>query len=88
MEGFGLLPPAKQQAILNGPAQAPPDGTLGLGGSSMYGNIVGIVLVTIFTTTVTALGLMRLYTKMVLTKKLHVEDCAYRLRSQSVCKRD
>lgn len=74
LANFTSYPPEVQEQILNTPAGEPPQN---VSSETVDGELVGIVLISIFTVAVTILGLMRLYARCVLSKNIALEDCKY-----------
>lgn len=74
IDDFPNLPPAEQQAILNGPALTPPDGVIPnfTNPPNRNGEVLAVIIVCLSLTTVTLLG--RLYSRVFLVKALHIED--------------
>lgn len=73
---FPNLPPAVQQAILNGPAEAPPEGVTPDFTNPPNGNSEALAVIIICTILATLALIGRLYSRAFLIKKLHIEDCS------------
>lgn len=76
MENFPNYPPAVQQAILDGPAMVPPNGTIpdfdDPPNSNSLGIGIGVMCLFLGTTTF----FLRVYSRIFIVKKLQIEDCA------------
>lgn len=73
---FPNLPPAVQQAILNGPAETPPEGVTPDFTDPPNGNREALAIIIVCMTLATLAVIGRLYSRAVLVKKLHIEDCS------------
>lgn len=74
---FPNLPLAVQQAILNGPAETPPDGTIPDFTNPPNRNGVALAIIVVCIS-LTALALLcRVYSRAFLVKRLHIEDCPF-----------
>lgn len=73
---FPRLPPSGQQAILNGPAATPPEGVSPDFADPTNGNreALAVIVLCFVLSTLELLG--RVYSRVFLVKKLHIEDCA------------
>lgn len=75
LDNFHLLPAAQQEAILNGPALAPPPGVIpnldNPPNSNTLALAVGISCICVSTIAV----VLGTYSKLRLMKNLHIEDC-------------
>jgi hypothetical protein len=69
------LPPALQQSILDGPALLPPVGVDPNFKNPSIGNTSGIILVVICLFFAITATIGRAYSRLVIQKKLYVEDC-------------
>ncbi|KAI0862763.1 hypothetical protein F4860DRAFT_110832 [Xylaria cubensis] len=74
LEQLSSLPPAQQQAILNGPALAPPAGVVPNFDNPPNGNVLCLIIMTIFLVIATLVFALAVYAKLFYIKKLHVED--------------
>ncbi|TRX89573.1 hypothetical protein FHL15_009482 [Xylaria flabelliformis] len=75
LEQISSLPPAQQQAILNGPALAPPAGVVPNLDNPPNSNVLCLIIMTIFLVIATLVFTLAVYAKLFYIKKLHVEDC-------------
>ncbi|PFH62222.1 hypothetical protein XA68_14501 [Ophiocordyceps unilateralis] len=73
MENFPSLPPARQQAILNGPGLAPPPGVVPNFVHPPNKTSMGVTIIAICLVLGTLTGLIRLYSR-ICVKKMHAED--------------
>ncbi|RCI10277.1 hypothetical protein L249_8579 [Ophiocordyceps polyrhachis-furcata BCC 54312] len=73
MDNFLNLPPARQQAILNGPGLAPPHGVAPNFVDPPNRTSMGIAIISVCLVLATVTGLIRLYSR-ICVKKIHVED--------------
>ncbi|KAI0868255.1 hypothetical protein GGS24DRAFT_506965 [Hypoxylon argillaceum] len=74
LDQLHLLPPAQQEAILNGPALAPPAGVVPNLDSPPNGNVACIVIVTFLLFLATSAFTLGIYIKLFHIKQLHLED--------------
>ncbi|KAI5859538.1 hypothetical protein GGS23DRAFT_312162 [Durotheca rogersii] len=75
MDLIPLLPKEQQEALLNGPALAPPDGVTPQFDNPPNNNGLGYAVLTLCTAIATICLLIRGYAKIVLYGKVNIEDC-------------
>ncbi|KAI1738411.1 hypothetical protein F4680DRAFT_450163 [Xylaria scruposa] len=68
------LPPAQQQAILNGPAPAPPAGVVPTLDHPPNDNVLCLIIMTILLVIATLAFILAVYAKLFYIKKFYVED--------------
>ncbi|KAI0914583.1 hypothetical protein F4823DRAFT_636026 [Ustulina deusta] len=68
------LPPAQQQAILNGPALAPPAGVVPNLDNPPNGNVLCLGIITFLLILATSTFILAVYVKLFYVKKLYLED--------------
>lgn len=69
------LPPAVQQAILDGPSMVPPDGVVPNFVDPPNKNAGALVLGIICVLVLSTMVLCRIYARSLVIKKIHLEDC-------------
>lgn len=75
LDQLHLLPLAQQEAILNGPAHAPPPGVIPNLDSPPNNNALAVFAASICLVVSTVAFLIGAYAKIFCTKKIHIEDC-------------
>lgn len=75
MENFESLPVETQEEILNGPALEAPDGIRPNFDNHPNHNTLALTVIVINAVLVSVSGLLRLYSKLFITKNLFIEDC-------------
>lgn len=72
---FPNYPPAVQQQILNGPAMMPPNGTIPnlIDPPNHTNEAIAIAVICLLLGV--SFGIMRLYSRLIVSRKLHLEDC-------------
>lgn len=77
MESFFDLPAQVQEQILNGPALAPPEGTIPnlVDPPNHNGMAIAIAVVCLFFGT--SVGLLRAFSRLFVSRKLQLEDCEF-----------
>ncbi|KAI1275365.1 hypothetical protein F5Y07DRAFT_369840 [Xylaria sp. FL0933] len=74
LDQLHLLPPAQQEAILNGPALAPPAGIVPNLENPPNSNTLGLAVETFLFTLSTVAAILAAYVKIFVTKRRHLED--------------
>ncbi|KAI0555031.1 hypothetical protein F4679DRAFT_525800 [Xylaria curta] len=74
LDQLHFLPPAQQQAILNGPALVPPAGVVPNLDNPPNGNVLCLIIMTILLVIATLVFTLAVYAKLIHIKKLYVED--------------
>lgn len=77
MDGFFDLPPQLQQEILNGPALAPPNGTVPNLQNPPNQTTMAIVVAVVCLLLGTSVGMLRAFSRIFVSKKLCLEDCTF-----------
>jgi len=72
-----LLPPAQQEAILNGPALEPPPGVTPNFDQPPNGNVPTLIVEGILISLSTIAVVLAVYTKLFFVKHIYLEDCKY-----------
>lgn len=75
MDGFFDLPPQLQQEILDGPALAPPNGTVPNLQDPPNHTTMAIIVAVICLFLGTSVGMLRAFSRIFVSKKLYFEDC-------------
>lgn len=77
MDNFFDLPPQAQEQILNGPGLAPPEGTIPnlVDPPNRDGMAIAIAVVCLFLGTM--VGVLRAFSRLCVSRKLHLEDCEF-----------
>lgn len=75
LSNFPNYPPAVQQEILNGPAMMPPNGTIPNLINPPNHNHEAIAIAVICLFSGVSFGIVRLYSRLVVSGMLHLEDC-------------
>jgi hypothetical protein len=77
LSGFPNFPPSVQQAILNGPAMIPPKGAVINFQNPPNHNRAALAVAIVSLLLVTVGVLCRIYSRVFIIKKVHLEDCTY-----------
>jgi hypothetical protein len=77
LDQLHLLPPAQQEAILNGPALAPPEGVVPVLDSPPNQNVLALVITTILLFLATSSVILAGYSKVFRVRRFYLEDCMY-----------
>lgn len=75
MENFESLPLEQQEQMLNRPALEAPEGITYNFENPPNHNSLALAVIVISTVIVTVSGLLRLYSRVFVSKKLFIEDC-------------
>lgn len=75
LDQIGLLPPDQQEAILNGPALAPPNGLTPNFDHPPNDNPVALAAMTICLIVATIAAVLRIYSRVIVLKRVFLEDC-------------
>lgn len=76
MENFPNYPPDVQQEILNGAALTPPVGQISNFDDPPNHNTEALAVAVICISLAMMAGLLRVYSRLFVVKKVHLEDCA------------
>jgi len=77
LDQLHLLPPAQQEAILNGPALTPPKGVIPILENPPNQNTLALVILTILLLLATSAFILAGYAKLFYVKRFYLEDCMY-----------
>ena len=77
LDNFLNLPPAVQQVILDGPGMLPPTGVTPNFVNPPNHNRAAIAVAVVCLVFVSAATLSRIYSRVFITKKVELQDCAY-----------
>lgn len=77
MDNLFDLPPEVQEQIFNGPALAPPEGTIPNLADPPNRNGMAIAIAVICLLLGTIVGILRVFSRLCVSRKLHLEDCEF-----------